>query len=552
MGEATEILFTENFLIRCYKCDILCHMSNKGGVVIKRILSIILAFALLLTALCVPALAEEVKPPKPLSEMTLPERVTYEATTAFQTAQVNAQRESFHGYCGLLVGHLLFALKVNKYYIANDGNKWYNYYKERKTTTGGHSISAYDSVDYTLEEALLAACDEGRRTARNILVGFDKTDTTAGQEYGHALVVNAIIDGKVYFTESFDLWLNGRMRMEGEVIVCSIADFATYFDRWAEFEGLIHFGSGSLEEVSPMKQTNLWLTARFEATIRTQPCVIGEKRCQLIRTVRAGERLRASGVFRGDRGMFYRVETEDGYGFIPAVSVFVEDLNHEDITIEGVQLPKSMQPGTTPQVGGTVTTRLTELVSMELSIYNEDGRRVARNRMVCQDNKATIQKLVRNGVLEKLKDGAYRVEIVADHNYYLAQELDMVFHRETVTVYEDMLVVGATEGKVSYLLPQPKNHPEDGWFRQDGKWYFYEDGAPRQGWLSVMDTMYYLDETGAAVTGWQFIGNNMRYFDPEGAMRTNEKRTNGKNIYEIDENGVAWFTGEVKPSKKKK
>ena len=149
----------------------------------KRILSFLLAAALLLTALCIPAFAAEEKPKKPLSEMTLQERVIDEASVAFQTAQINAQRESFHGYCGLLVGHLLFALKVNKYYIANDGNKWYNYYKDRKTTTGGHSISAYDSVDYTLEEALLAACDEGRRTARNILVGFDKTDTTAGQRY---------------------------------------------------------------------------------------------------------------------------------------------------------------------------------------------------------------------------------------------------------------------------------------------------------------------------------------------------------------------------------
>lgn len=518
----------------------------------KRILSFLLAVALLLTALCIPAFAAEEKPKKPLSEMTLQERVIDEASVAFQTAQVNAQRESFHGYCGLLVGHLLFALKVNKYYIANDGNKWYNYYKDRKTTTGGHSISAYDSVDYTLEEALLAACDEGRRTARNILVGFDKTDTTAGQEYGHALVVNAIIDGKVYFTESYDLWLNGRMRMEGEVIVCSIADFANYFDRWAEFEGLIHFGSGSLEEVSPMKQTNLWLTARFEATIRTQPCVIGEKRCELIRNVSAGERLRASGVFRGDRGMFYRVELEEGYGFIPAVSVIVENLNDEALTTEGIQLPKSMAPGTSPEIAGTVTTRLTTLTSMELAIYNEEGRRVARNRMVCKDNTATIQRLLGNGVLEKLHEGAYLVEIVADHDYYLADGLEMVAQHRSVLVYRNMLVVGATEETVNYILPTPKVYPTDGWFHKDGKWYFYENGAPRQGWLSVMDTLYYLDETGAAVTGWQFIGNNMRYFGPEGALRTNEQRTNGKNIYQIDDSGIARFVSEVKPAKKKK
>ena len=518
----------------------------------KRIISFLLAVALLLTALCLPAFAAEAKPKKPLSEMTLEERVIDEAAAAFQTAQINAQRESFHGYCGLLVGHLLFALRVNKYHFSNDGNKWYNYYKGRKTTTGGHSISAYDSVDYTLEEALWAVCDEGRRTARNLLVGFDKTDTTAGQEYGHALVVNAIIDGKVYFTESFDLWLNGRMRMEGEVIVCSIADFATYFDRWAEFEGLIHFGSGSLEEVSPMKQTHLWLTTRFEATIRTQPCVIGEKRCELIRTAPAGERLRASGVFRGDRGMFYRVELEEGYGFIPAVSVIPESLNDEDLTVTDIQLPKSMEPGTSPEIRGTVTARLTTLTDLVLAIYNENGRRVARNRMVCKDNKASLQKLLGNGVLEKLPQGAYLVEIVADHDYYLAEGLEMVAQHQRVLVYQNMLVVGATEETVSYMLPEAKVYPTEGWFHKEGKWYFYENGAPKQGWHSVMDTLYYLDETGAAVTGWQFIGNHMRYFGPEGALRTNEQRTNGKNIYQIDDSGIARFVSEVKPAKKKK
>ena len=170
----------------------------------------------------------------------------------------------------------------------------------------------------------------------------------------------------------------------------------------------------------------------------------------------AGERLRASGVFRGDRGMFYRVELEEGYGFIPAVSVIVESLNYEDLTIDDIRLPKSMEPGTAPELSGTVTTRLTTLTSMELAVYNEDGRRVARNRMVCKDNKATIQKLLGNGVLEKLHQGAYLVEIVADHDYYLAEGLEMAARHQSVLVYKNMLVVGATEETVSYILPEPK------------------------------------------------------------------------------------------------
>lgn len=516
----------------------------------KRTIGLILALALMLSALSVPAFAAETGSQKPLSEMTFEERVTQEASNAFKTAQINAQRESFHGYCGLFVGHLLYALKINKYFQANDGNRWYDYYVGRKTTTGGHNVVTYDSVDYTLTEALLAVTNNGERTARNILVGFEKTDTDAGQEYGHAVLINAIIGDKVYFVESFDMWIGGRSVPEGEVIKCSIEAFATYFDRWAEFEGIVHFGSGSLEEVSLMRNTNLWLMTRFDATIRTQPCLIGQNRCQLVRNVPAGERLRASGVYQGDRAMFYRVETEEGYGFIPAVSVIVEGINREDLTVEELRLPMSLEPGQTPPITGKVSTRLSTLASMELHIYNHEGKRVARNRMVCKDNAADMVQLAANQVFEKLHEGTYTVEVYATREYYLAEGMEIVFQKEVTQLYKNYLVVGTAGSPVSYLLTEPEK-PGDGWQILDGKWYFYQDGTPKKGWLVVMDARYYMDDSGAAVTGWQYINNTLHYFSPEGALRKNEERTYGKNIYRLDENGTAVFKSEV-PAKKKK
>jgi len=94
-----------------------------------------------------------------------------------------------------------------------------------------------------------------------------------------------------------------------------------------------------------------------------------------------------------------------------------------------------------------------------------------------------------------------------------------------------------------------QEQPADGWVRKDGKWYYYQDGSLKKGWVSVMGTRYYLGSDGAAVTGWQTVDNQLRYFSPEGALRTNEERTYGKCVYQLDGAGVAWYKGEVKKKK---
>ena len=271
-----------------------------------------------------------------------------------------------------------------------------------------------------------------------------------------------------------------------------------------------------------------------------------------MRTLPAGERLRSSGVYQGDRGMFYRVETEEGYGFVPAVSVMVESPDREDMLVEGLQLPKSMEPGSAPQVAGTVSTRLCKLSSLELCIYNDEDKRVARNRMVCKDDSASIEVLAGNQIFTKLPEGSYRVEVIAHRDYFLAQGTEIIYERLSDTIYENMLVVGKASGSVSYIMAEPERNPDNGWFRKDGEWFCYENGQPKTGWVTILNTKYYLDETGAALTGWRYLNNSLWYFGDDGALRTNQERTYGKNIYQIGDTGIAVFKAEVQPPKKKK
>ena len=59
-----------------------------------------------------------------------------------------------------------------------------------------------------------------------------------------------------------------------------------------------------------------------------------------------------------------------------------------------------------------------------------------------------------------------------------------------------------------------------GWQKKNGKWYYFnEDGAMVTGWL---DATYYLSENGDMVIGWQEIENEWYYFNPGGEKVTNQ------------------------------
>ena len=77
-----------------------------------------------------------------------------------------------------------------------------------------------------------------------------------------------------------------------------------------------------------------------------------------------------------------------------------------------------------------------------------------------------------------------------------------------------------------------------GWQSIGGKWYYFEgSGAMSTGWKSVGGVWYYFGTSGAMMTGWQEIGGKWYYFETSGAMASGWKQSGGK-WYLFDSSGV--------------
>ena len=224
----------------------------------RRIVLFFVAFLLIFAALPFGAFAEETTETKALSPLA--QEVITEARETFVKAQRFAGKRSFHGKCGLFVATQLRVLGINTKRVSFNGNDSYDYYADLESTTGGYYVMSYSGIEYDLLSALQEVSDYGKKDVRNILVGFQWTNTRAGSKYGHVMLINGIIDGTVYFVESFDSALGGK---EGTVLQCSIEEFAASYNKWTRFDGLVHFGNKNYYDVCVSKNTDLTLQARF-------------------------------------------------------------------------------------------------------------------------------------------------------------------------------------------------------------------------------------------------------------------------------------------------
>lgn len=84
------------------------------------------------------------------------------------------------------------------------------------------------------------------------------------------------------------------------------------------------------------------------------------------------------------------------------------------------------------------------------------------------------------------------------------------------------------------------NHPQ-GWYQENGAWYYGREDANVTGWLNVSGTWYYLDPAndGRMMTGWQQIGGTWYYLKDTGAMATGWLNLNGTYYYLESWGGMA-------------
>lgn len=442
----------------------------------------------------------------------------YKATRKSYTSSRYSYGKSFHGFCGTMVAYQLRHAKITKYVDKMDGNQMFDLYKNMQVTSGGYRVKPYSAKNYSLEEALNAVSHNGTKDVYNILVGFQWTNTEAGALFGHAVFINGIVDGTVYFVESYNSAIAGS---EGSVATVSIERFASYYDQWARFEGAIHFTKDYAETLS-YRDTDLFVRARFDMQLRSQPCLIGQEKCQLLRSVGAGELLRVTGILRNGAGeWFYQVRDGEYEGYVVAQATALERLSAEDISLREAEEMQSVAQEEPLTLSGKAYSAHGRIRSVEAVVTDISGREVTRVERKTEKRVFSLSKLD----MPVLSDGNYTLRVSATVEAPYIVEDQLVEGTVTAQLLEETFRVGDAPRMNAYKVVFAMAQRPDGWVRENGAWYYYEDGRPYTGWLREHGLRYYLDETGAVTTGWTEIGGQTCLFSDGGALCTGWIRT---------------------------
>ena len=165
--------------------------------------------------------------------------IKIQVTEIYQKALNMSGRSTFNGLCGLCVNYELRAMGIFGAGSFNgNGNQWFDGLVDGDETAGGYTQTKY--AGSTCLTDIVNAYNGN--PVYNIVVSFPYGAKASTRPYGHVNFIHAIIDGKVYYTESYST--SGCP--EGSLIVKSVDDFvSTYTSLNGAPLGAIHFTNGS-------------------------------------------------------------------------------------------------------------------------------------------------------------------------------------------------------------------------------------------------------------------------------------------------------------------
>lgn len=486
----------------------------------KRLVAFFLSLMLLVSML--PGGVEAKKEEEPMDKHQLAMK---EARRSYTRSLRTARKTSFSGYCGMLASHQLWHIGVNSWCASYNGKDQYDAYFDREVTSGGYYIRPYSGNEYGIEDALNAVSQNGTKDVYNILVGFQRTQSQAGRKYGHACVINAILDGTVYLVESSRTGFGP----EGQVIHCSIEKFAEYYNRSMTFEGIIHFGE-TYADICSIEGTDLFLQARFESVLRSQPAVVGQKDCTRLRSVSAGERLHATAILTDPQGeRYYQVQDGEQLCYIAAGAVGVLQAKGDSLAVRDVALPQSLTTGEDMRLTGKVAGETAQVCAVEAAVTDAQGNIVLRERLETQGKTVDISGLNEDLAFDLLPEGGYLVTLYADAACPAIGSQGITVSYARQTLWSQSLQVGSAGQEVVEVDAQPAD--KDGWFYEDGTWFCYEKGKPCTGWVNWCGTRYYLLDSGAVSVGWTEVEGQEYFFSDTGALCTGWMTLGEETVY---------------------
>lgn len=397
----------------------------------KKLLSIALAIVVILAAL--PYFSTPSFAALSVSE------VKAQITDTYQKARSRNGGNSFDGWCGAYVGQQLQILGINTTLVAPNGNGHYDAYTGLSETTGGYKVTCYPASSYSITSALNAITANGN--AYNILIGFEKG--YQGNTLGHCLFIHAIIDGTVYYSESFAFNSYG----EGSVIAQSISWVDSFYARNGyTLDGVVYFSksAGVVRDEYPSYAT---LEVTKQTPMHSLPCSnLTDSSSERICTWTVGKRLTATGLYRNTAGNYwYGVTDPDSgkEGYVFAGEVRVKELLW-DATITGADYPEELSLGSRFWIKGTVSTRYTGLQTVTGSILKN-----GTVRYTCSVNTTSAFSLLNSKIddalcFNELEAGGYNYLVSAKcRNYYATDGTTLASpETKTITVHSNYFSVG--------------------------------------------------------------------------------------------------------------
>ncbi len=458
-------------------------------------------------------------------------RVIEEIRSIYSRIQRATGHRDLSGLCGTMTAYQLYYLGINTRPIILDGKNQYDAYKDLEVTTGGHPVQVYSAQEYSLQEALYTLSNGGTKDVYNILVGFEWTRSQAGRRFGHSVVINAILDGIVYFCEGFNTSFDTYV---GSPSICTIDEFAKSYNSFALFEGLVVFGRKSQADFSQEYSCNAFLQVTNETQARNEPSA---QQSAVLRTVKRGERLEAAGLYKNESNeLYYRIVDSGNTAYVNAEDVTVLSMRYDDVQVVDATYPEVLQPGENFTINGVLRSTHNKVHNVMARIIDELDRELACFPVPVDGRYKKLEgTALRHEInFSHLLPGNYTLEISAEVENHYAKNGGVITETQRCFLEEVPFVVGYSPVE-TFEEVEPKT-AINGWQFEDGVWRYYENGEARTGWFCSSGVDYYLLEDGAAATGWQKINGKKRFFSDTGAMRTGWLDDNGA-VYYLLSNG---------------
>ena len=526
----------------------------------KKILWIIsLTLALLMVFVVLPA-------PETTAIQSKEDRILQQIEDVYAQALKLSNRYSFRGYCGAYVNWHVYLTGITTSIPSANGNQQYDLYAYQKMTSGGHKVEAIPVSQYSMKNALKYLTQNGTVDVYNLLVGFQKTNTTAGQLYGHALFVHAILDGKIYYSESYSTTINGKYYPEGSPIVLTIDQFCNYYGGWTTYEGMIHFGLKTYQDQCEFYPAYLYATVTQETALYSAACMPEvDKSSQPLRTLQPGERISVIGMYCNTKGEYWYKVEDAQIGYVPADNTQLDSLRYDDVTVSGISAPTEQRQGNIFNIQGVVKSTYNTICSIRAQVFTikEDGLEhwMTTTDVVEKNSYSLSYSVVSNRMAFRLLNlGSYRYEmaVVVSNNYYADGMLQT--KRTTLKLWASDFRVVAQQGSTASVqfdtcggnaglnaaeLELGTNIGTLPTATRDGYTFLGWYTAPEGGQLVDADhiltgsmTLYAQWDKDTAVTGWG-EENGRVYYELEGVRIVGFFQVEGITYYQYENGFVA-------------